>query len=506
MSKRLVSNPGLPVVEKPSVAVIGSGFSGLSAAAYLAKAGCSVNIYEKNAETGGRARQLISNGYTFDMGPSWYWMPEVFENFFNEFGYSAADYYELEQLDPGFTIVFGDQDVLRIPANYQALEELFESIEPGSAKQLALFLDEAAYKYHTGMNKLVQQPGLSLLEFADWDLVRGVFKLQVFTSFSKHVRRFFKDQRLITLMEFPVLFLGAMPEETPALYSLMNYAGLKLGTWYPKGGFGKVIEGMQKVCEAQGVIFNHDSAVTRLNVVNGKVTALNTKGSTTNYEGVIAAADYHHVEEKLIDRGLRNYGEAYWNKRVMAPSSLIFYLGVTRKIEKLGHHTLFFDADLKVHAREIYKEPQWPTKPLFYVCCPSASDDSVAPAGHENLFILMPLAPGIEDTEALREEYFEMIMQRLENYTGVAIRTVLDYKKSYCVNDFKSDYNSFKGNAYGLANTLMQTAHLKPSIKNNKIRNLFYAGQLTVPGPGVPPSIISGKVSAQLLIKYLNTK
>ncbi|WP_295676225.1 NAD(P)/FAD-dependent oxidoreductase [uncultured Mucilaginibacter sp.] len=506
MSNRLVSNAGLPDVERPAVAVIGSGFSGLSAAAYLAKAGCSVNIYEKNAETGGRARQLISNGYTFDMGPSWYWMPEVFENFFNDFGYSAADFYELKQLDPGFTIVFGEKDVLNIPANYQALEELFESIEPGSAKQLALFLDEAAYKYQTGMNKLVQKPGLSLFEFADWDLVRGVFKLQVFTSFSKHVRRFFKDERLITLMEFPVLFLGAMPEETPALYSLMNYAGLKLGTWYPKGGFGKVIEGMQKVCKAQGVVFNHDSAVTRLNVVNGKVTELSSKGSTTYYDGVIAAADYHHVEEKLIDTGLRNYDEAYWNKRVMAPSSLIFYLGVTQKIEKLGHHTLFFDADLKVHAREIYKEPQWPTKPLFYVCCPSASDDSVAPAGHENLFILMPLAPGIEDTEALREEYFEMIMQRLENYTGVAIRAVLDYKKSYCVNDFKSDYNSFKGNAYGLANTLMQTAHLKPSIKNNKIRNLFYAGQLTVPGPGVPPSIISGKVSAQLLIKYLNNK
>jgi len=506
MAKCFNVNTDLPLRKKLSVAVIGSGFSGLSSAAYLAKAGYSVNTYEKNADTGGRARQLISGGYTFDMGPSWYWMPEVFENFFNDFGYSASHFYELKQLDPGFTIVFGEQDVLNIPANYQALEELFESVEPGSAKQLARFLDEASFKYRTGMNKLVQKPGLSLLEFADWDLVRGVFKLQVFTSFSKHVRRFFKDERLITLMEFPVLFLGAMPEETPALYSLMNYAGLKLGTWYPKGGFGKVIEGMQKVCKAQGVVFNHDSAVTRLNVVNGKVTELSTKGSTTYYDGVIAAADYHHVEEKLIDTGLRNYDEAYWNKRVMAPSSLIFYLGVTQKIEKLGHHTLFFDADLKVHAREIYKEPQWPTKPLFYVCCPSASDDSVAPAGHENLFILMPLAPGIEDTEALREEYFEMIMQRLENYTGVAIRAVLDYKKSYCVNDFKSDYNSFKGNAYGLANTLMQTAHLKPSIKNNKIRNLFYAGQLTVPGPGVPPSIISGKVSAQLLIKYLNNK
>ena len=493
-------------LEKSSVAVIGSGFSGLSAAAYLAKAGCNVSVYEKNTQIGGRASQLISNGYTFDMGPSWYWMPEVFEHFFSDFGYKTTDFYELEQLDPGFTIVFGKNDVMNIPANYNALEALFESIEPGSAKQLALFLDEAAYKYRTGMEKLVHKPGLSLLEFADWDLIRGAFKLQVFTAFSKHVRRFFKDQRLITLMEFPVLFLGAMPEETPALYSLMNYAGLKLGTWYPKGGFGKVIEGMQKVCEAQGVVFHTGLPINHLQVIDGKINHISTAHGDSSYDGVIASADYHHVEEKLLDKVYRNYDQDYWNKRVMAPSSLIFYLGVTRRIENLQHHTLFFDADLNLHAVEIYKKPKWPTKPLFYVCCPSKSDESVAPQGHENLFILMPLAPGIEDTESLREEYFDLIMKRLEDYTGVAIRAALDYKKSYCVNDFTADYNSFKGNAYGLANTLMQTAHLKPSIKNKKVKNLFYAGQLTVPGPGVPPSIISGKVSAQLMIQYLNQK
>ena len=492
--------------EKPSVAIIGSGFAGLSAAAYMAKAGFGVNVYEKNAEIGGRARQLLSQGYTFDMGPSWYWMPEVFENFFNDFGYEASDFYELEQLDPGFTVVFGKQEVMNVPADYTALEEMFEAIEPGSAKQLQLFLEEAAYKYRTGMNKLVHKPGLSLLEFADWDLIKGAFKLQVFTSFSKHVRRFFKDQRLITLMEFPVLFLGAMPKETPALYSLMNYAGLKLGTWYPKGGFAKVIEGMQKVCETQGVIFHTESPVSHFGVVNGQIDQICTKYGDSHYDGVIASADYHHVEEELLDEAYRNYDPAYWSKRVMAPSSLIFYLGVTEKIEKLQHHTLFFDADLRLHAEEIYKDPKWPTKPLFYVCCPSKTDDSVAPEGHENLFILMPLAPGIEDTEALRESYFSQIMERLEDYTGIAIRTALDYKKSYCVKDFKADYNSFKGNAYGLANTLMQTAHLKPSIKNKKVKNLFYAGQLTVPGPGVPPSIISGKVSAQLLIQFLENR
>lgn len=488
-----------------NIAVIGSGFAGLSAAAYLAKAGYEVDVIEKNAVTGGRARQLTTdNGYLFDMGPSWYWMPEVFEKFFADFGYKPTDFYELLQLDPGFTVVFGKNDTLAVPAGFDELCQLFESVETGSAAQLKLFLAEAAYKYKTGMNKLVYKPGLSVMEFADWELAKGVFKLQVFTAFSKHVRKFFKNPKLIALMEFPVLFLGAMPQDTPALYSLMNYAGLQLGTWYPKGGFGKVIEAMQEVSKAQGVKFYTNTAVSAIEVDEESVSAIVAGDNRKAYNGVIAAADYHHVEAKLLAPKFRNYKEPYWDKRVMAPSSLIFYLGVTRKVDRLDHHTLFFDADLKQHAQEIYKEPQWPSKPLFYVCCPSKTDDSVAPPGHENLFILMPLAPGIKDDEALRAKYFDLIMDRLEDFTGVPIRQHLDYKQSYCINDFVADYNSYKGNAYGLANTLMQTANFKPSISNRRVNNLFYAGQLTVPGPGVPPSIISGKVSAQQLINYIN--
>lgn len=487
------------------IAVIGSGFAGLSAAAYLAKAGHKVDVYEKNTSFGGRARQLATdNGYVFDMGPSWYWMPEVFENFFKDFGYQASDFYKLEQLDPGFRIVFGKNEILNIPANFGELCTLFESIEQGSSSKLIKFLEEAAFKYRTGMDKLVFKPGLSLFEFIDKDLIKGIFKLEVFTSFSKHVRKFFTDPRLIALMEFPVLFLGAMPEDTPALYSLMNYAGLKLGTWYPQGGFGKVTEAMKMVAGSQGVIFHNNAEITHLHVEKDQVTEVHIGSRKKHYDGVIAAADYHHVESKLLDMPYRNYDEAYWNKRVMAPSSLIFYLGIKRKIEKLEHHTLFFDADLKQHAVEIYKEPQWPSKPLFYVCCPSKTDASVAPEGHENIFILMPLAPDMTDTEELREAYFSKIMDRLEEHTGTTIRDAIDYKKSYCVRNFIEDYHSFKGNAYGLANTLMQTANLKPAINNKEIKNLFYAGQLTVPGPGVPPSIISGNVSAQQMIKYIN--
>ena len=492
--------------EQKKIAVIGAGFAGLSAAAYLAKIGYDVTVFEKNETIGGRARQLkTEKGYLFDMGPSWYWMPGVFEKFFNDFGYKSSDFYQLRLLDPSFDVIFGKNDVLSIPENYQELGELFETIEPGSSKKLDAFMNEAEFKYKVGMDNLVYKPGLSLLEFADIDFLKGVFKLQVFTSFSTHVKKFFTHPKLIALMEFPVLFLGATPENTPALYSLMNYAGLKLGTWYPMGGFGEVIQGMKKVGENLGVKFHLGEPVSQLKVINKSINEVLTSKKSYTFDAVIAAADYEHVESKLLEEKFRNYKPKYWNSRVLAPSCLIFYIGVNKKIPKLHHHNLFFDEDLKVHAAEIYTNPQWPNKPLFYVCCPSKTDDNVAPVGHENLFVLIPIAPNLEDNEALRDKYFNMVMERLETYCDQDIRKAIDYQKSYCVQDFITDYNSYKGNAYGLANTLMQTANLKPSIKNKKLNNLFYAGQLTVPGPGVPPSIISGNVAAQQVNKYLNS-
>ncbi len=488
------------------IAVIGSGFSGLSASAYLAAAGHEVFVFEKNAQAGGRATQFTTDsGYVYDMGPSWYWMPNVFEHFFNDFGYTVSDFYTLKLLNPSFDIVFGKDDQISVPADFEELCSLFESLEKGSALKLRKFMEEAAYKYYTGVENLAQKPGLSVAEFADMSLVKGILRLQVFSSLSKHVKKYFSHPKLVALMEFPALFLGAMPEDIPALYSLMNYAGLKLGTWYPIGGFGKVIDSMKQVAEQKGVTFLFNSAVQKIEVENNQVTGIWANGELFKCDAVVASADYHHVESKLLAKEYRNYDETYWAQKTFAPSCLIFYLGVRKLIPSLQHHTLFFDEDITVHSKEIYRQRKWPTNPLFYVCCPSKTDDGVAPKGHENLFLLMPIAPGLEDNEATREQYFQVMMERIKKHTGEDLQPLIEYKKSYCVNDFVADYNSYKGNAYGLANTLMQTAILKPKIKNKKIDNLFYTGQLTVPGPGVPPSIISGKIVAQELMKHLKS-
>jgi len=488
------------------ISIIGSGFSGLAASCFAAREGHEVTLFEKNETIGGRARTFKADGFTFDMGPSWYWMPDVFENFFAQFGKSSADYYQLKQLDPGFQIIFGKEDTIEIPASMEELEAVFEGIEPGSAIKLRQFLKEAEFKYDVGMKDLVYKPAFSWLEYANLDVMKGMLKANLFSSVSAYVRSYFKDERLVALMEFPVLFLGAMANKIPALYTMMNYSALVQGTFYPVGGMCKIAEGMRELAESLGVKFQTGVDVTKIEVKNDLVTGLSTSMGPVAADGLIAAADYQHVEQQLLDKSHRNYSADYWEGKTFAPSCLIYYIGVSKKIKKLLHHNLFFDADFAQHANDIYADPKWPDKPLFYVCCPSKTDDTIAPEGMENLFILVPVATGLTDDEATRESYYAGIIERMENYCGEEFKDQVIYKRTYCIKDFVEDYNAYKGNAYGLANTLMQTAVLKPSLRNKHVKNMFYAGQLTVPGPGVPPALISGQVASAQLNKYLQKK
>jgi phytoene desaturase len=485
------------------VIVVGAGFAGLSAATTLASKGYQVTILEKNSSAGGRARVFQAEGFTFDMGPSWYWMPDVFETYFQRFGKKVSDYYELVRLDPSYRICFGDNDFVNIPAKMEELYQLFESYEKGSGKQLEKFLKQAAYKYQVGINNLVYKPSRSIWEFVDIKLLIDMIRMNIFESFYKHARRFFKNEKLLKLIEFPILFLGAIPQNTPALYSLMNYADMSLGTWYPMGGMHKIVEGMVALAEEKGVKILYNQEVKKINVVDGKARQVVTNQGAFEVDAVVAGADYHHIDQQVLEKPYRNYSESYWDKRVMSPSSLIFYLGINKKLQNMKHHTLFFDEDFALHSHEIYTQPQWPSKPLFYVSVPSQTDASVAPEGMENIFILIPVAVGLQDNEETREYYYNLVMDRFERLTGQNIREAVIYKRSYAHQDFSSDYHSFKGNAYGLANTLMQTAILKPSLKSKKVKNLYFTGQLTVPGPGVPPSLISGQVVAEELAKEI---
>lgn len=487
------------------VTVIGSGFSGLAAACYLAKSGCEVTVLEKHSAVGGRARKYEANGFVYDMGPSWYWMPDIFEKFFADFGKKVSDYYELERLNPSYRVVFKDGP-MDIPSDLNEMYALFDKIEPGSGDKLKQFLKEAEFKYKIGMHDLVYKPGLSLMEFMNTGFFKGIFKLDVFNSIATHIRKSFKDERLIQLLEFPVLFLGALPENTPALYSLMNYTDIVGGTWYPKGGMFSVIQGMYQLATELGVKFIFNADVSKIQVKNNLADEIIYSEHHTDFGAVISSADYHFTEQKLLDAHYRNYSESYWKSRKMAPSCLIFYLGVSKKVPGLLHHTMFFDEDFGLHAKEIYTTPKWPTRPLLYLSSTSQTDSSTAPPGCENLFILIPIAPDLKESKETNDYYFDMAISRIEKHIGVSFKDQIIFRRDYCGSDFVNDYNSFRGNAYGLANTLSQTAILKPKLVNKKVKNLFYTGQLTVPGPGVPPCLISGKLVAEQVLNYFNKK
>ena len=485
------------------VVVLGSGISSLSAGSFLAKEGYDVTLLEKNDSIGGRARKFEKDGFVFDMGPSWYWMPDVFERFYQQFGKTTADFYDLKRLDPSYRIFWQDGEHTDIPAEMSKLEDWFEELEAGSSKHLKTFLAEAKYKYEVGMQDLVHKPSLKLTEFADMRIMKGLVNMHLLKSFTKYTQKYFKHPKILSLLEFPVLFLGAMPKDTPALYSLMNYADLSLGTWYPMGGMHKIIEAFSTIAKKQGVKIETNQEVIGFSHAGKKITTAHTNSEKFDADLFVSGADYHHTDRLLLKENA-NYSEEYWDKRSMAPSSLIFYVGVNRRLKNLKHHNLFFDTEFEKHAKEIYTDPKWPSSPLFYTCVPSITDPSVAPEGHENLFFLIPIAPNLKDSEEKREQYFELLLERLEKRTGENIKENIVYKRSYCLDDFKNDYHAFKGNAYGLANTLRQTAFLKPKLVNKKLSNMFYTGQLTVPGPGVPPSIISGEVVAKHIAKEFN--
>ena len=489
---------------KKTVIIIGAGFAGLSAAAFMAKAGWNVSVIEQNETAGGRARQLKEGGFSFDMGPSWYWMPDIFEHFFEQFGKKVEDYYTLKRLDPSYRIYWQD-GYTDLPANYQDLKDLFESIEKGSGLKLDKYLDEAAYKYKVGMQNLVYKPGQSFTEFLEWDVIKNMLRLNVFTSIKKHIANYFSNEKLRQIMEFPVLFLGALPKDTPALYSLMNYADIKGGTWYAQGGIFSVVKAMQQLAEELGVKFYFNEEVEEIVIEKSTVKKIRTSKKIREADAIISGADYHFTENNLLPPLYRSYTDKYWDRKVLAPSCILYYVGLNKKIENILHHSLFFDVSFNQHADEIYKNPQWPADPLFYLSASSKTDNTVAPTGCENLVFLIPVASDLKnDTEEIKEYYFDKIIKRLEKQAGVLIKDSIIYKKTFSISDFVAEYHSYKGNAYGLANTLRQTSIFRPSCQSKKVKNLFYTGQFTVPGPGVPPSLISGEVVSKQVLKLFN--
>lgn len=479
--------------------IIGAGYTGLAAASFLAEQGRNVTVVEKNDGPGGRGREWRSAGYTFDMGPSWYLMPEVFESFFNKLGAKRSDYYGLSRLSTYYQVFFGDGTKVKITDDLEATKAVFESLEPDGARKLEQYLVAAKYKYDTAMSEFLYRDYSSLFDFFNRKLVVEGLRLDVFTGLDTFVRRQFSDVRARQLLEYAMVFLGSSPTNAPALYSLMSHVDLGLGVWFPEGGMISIATGMERLAREKGAHLEYSAPATRIVTKGGKTIGVETARGFFEADDVLVTADYAHAELKLLLEPERTYGQRYWDKAVVAPSMLLAYLGTTKKIPALEHHNLYFAKDWTEHFRTIFEKPAWPGDACFYASVVSRTEAAMAPEGGDNIFLLVPTAPGLDDTDEAREAVFKTAAGKLESLIGASIRDDLAVKRLYSHRDFSADYNALKGTALGLSHTLGQTAIFRPGRRSKKVGGLYYAGQYTHPGIGVPMTLIAAELAAKAM-------
>jgi len=480
-----------------NVIIVGAGFGGMAAAGLLARKGFEVTVLEKNSQVGGRAQVWRKDGFVFDMGPSWYLMPEVFERFFGHFGKRTEDLLELKRLDPHYRVFFGSGKKVDLMADLKRNLEIFEEAEKGGSDGLSSYLESAEYQYKVAMEQFIYKEYRTLFDFMNRRLMFEGTKLHIFESLDRYAKRFIKDPDMRKVLEYNIVFLGGTPNDSPALYALMSHVDFNLGVWYPMGGFGELANAFRKVAEGAGVRFIMDSPVDSIEVENGAVKGVVANGTRYDADKVIVNADYAWAEMNLLEERYRSYKQKYWDRKAIAPSCLLFYIGLDKRIGGLLHHNLYLSSNWDAHFDTIFKRPTWPEDPSYYVSCPSRTDPTVAPEGKENLFFLVPVAPGLKDDEQVRERYYDKILSHLERLTGESIREHVIVKRIFAHSDFGSEYNAFKGTALGLAHTLMQTAVFRPSHYSKKVKGLYYTGHYTHPGIGVPMVVISSEILAE---------
>jgi phytoene desaturase len=491
------SSPPVGSADGRSVVVVGSGFGGLSTACYLADAGADVTVLEKNEQLGGRASRLRVDGFRFDMGPSWYLMPDVFQDFFADFDRDPQQYYGLERLDPHYRIFFKDGDRVDLVPDLAANRDLFESYEPGAGAALDDYLEQAAYTYDVGMEHFVYEDRTRLRDYVDLDVLRYAHGLSLLGTMQDHVEDYFDHPKLQQIVQYSLVFLGGAPTNTPALYNLMSHVDFNLGVFYPEGGMGGVVDGVVAMAEELGVDFRTDHPVSEIRGREGGFAVRTEDGREFFPDEVVSDADYAHTEQELLVPADRQYDADYWESRTYAPSAFLLYLGVEGDVDPLAHHTLVLPTDWDDHFQAIFDDPAWPADPAYYLCVPSRTDETVAPEGHSNLFVLAPIAPGLDDGPERRQAFRDRLLADVADNTGVDVRDRIVVEERFTVSEFADRYNSTRGTALGLAHTLRQTSLFRPPHASTAVDGLYFTGSYTTPGIGVPMCLISGRLTAE---------
>lgn len=486
-----------------SAIIIGAGIGGLATANLLAKAGYQVTVYEKNAQPGGRAGTMKLDGFTFDTGPSWYLMPEVFQHYFELFGKSVRQELDLVRLTPAYKVFFEDAEPITITSDSEQDSATFEAIEPGAGKKLINYVANGNSIYQLSLKHFLYTNFTSYRDLVRWDILRHSIRMArlAFTPIHSYVRRYVRDARLQQILEYPMVFLGSSPFSAPAIYSLMSALDFREGVYYPRGGVYTIIERLVALGTELGVTYHYSTPVKRITTDGMHATGVILEnGSQLTADVVISNADLHFTETQLLSANEQTYPPSYWQAQEPGPSALLMYLGVKDSVPELEHHNLFFVADWEQNFRSIFDEKTIPASASLYICKPSATDSTVAPKGSENLFVLVPLPAGIEvdDSEAnnIADSYLDIIEKQLQIPDFKKRITV---KKVFSPSDFGSTYNAWQNSALGPSHILRQSALFRTQNQSKKIKNLYYVGGFTVPGIGLPMCLIG----AELVYKRL---
>lgn len=487
------------------IVVIGAGISGLAAATLMAKDGHTVTILEKNNTIGGRARIFKEKGFTFDMGPSWYMMPEVFERFFNQCGSSVKAHYKLKQLEPKYTALWEDGTAVTVKDEQNKNWAFFEKIEPGSSTKVQKLLSKTTQAYSIA-TKLLYIPITNLASLFTIQIIQEGLKLlflyNQFESYHRFIARYVNSTKLQQLLEFHTVFLGGTPKNTPALYSLLTAADWSKKIWYPMGGMGQIILGLKNLAKKNKVTIKTNSEVRAIIVKNGRATAVElVNNSKIECDLIINSSDYAHSDQNIVPTKYREYSKKYWQTRTYTVSTLLLYLGLDSKIPQLSHHTFYFQNDWNEHLNQTFIKKELPKNPCYYICTPSKSDPTVAPKGMENLFVLIPI--GVDNPDASHKKYVDHVISHIEKTLKTPLKKHILVKKVYAQKDFALDYNAYKGNAFGIAHTLDQSIFLRPRMRSKKITNLWFTGHYTQPGVGMPMAVISAQLVHQLITKAI---
>ena len=487
------------IADEPTVTVIGGGFGGLSAAAYLGRAGLDVRLLERHDRVGGHAGVLERDGFRFDTGPSWYLMPDVFERFFGHFDREPTDYYELERLDPQYRVCWKDGDSVTIPPDRDRVEEIFESYEDGAGDALAAYLEEAERNYELAMDRVVYEGRERLRDYVDTDLLPMAPRYRLFGNMDDYVGRYVEHPKLRQLLEYTLVFLGGSPYNTPALYSIMSHVDLNLNVFYPEGGIAGVVDALADLAREQGVTIETGVEVQHVGGSAGNFE-VETDDGVRESDLVVSNANPAHTERELLDPADRSHDPGYWDDQTYAPSAFMLYLGVEGDVDPLEHHTLVLPTDWSDHFEAIFEEPRWPDDPAYYLSVTSKTDDAVAPDGHHAVVVLVPIAPGLDDGPEVRERYREKVLSDLAAEAGVDLRDRIVSETTACVSEFAERYGDPDGTALGLAHTLFQTGPLRPGHRG-PVDGLYYSGAYTTPGIGMPMCLISGEHTASAIFE-----